>query len=752
MLFTTSKSIFFVVGLQLLFGNLQATPSCFPFVLHISPRAYEGAPHILGFVVPEFSKAHPCVTIVSDTTTDNHDAISSGKNIPILYLDYTELPTKSVEAYDMVFETDDRFYLTAYGKLGLAYAVHNLREHLTLNSSRASIVGSTTTTSSVVSVMLRQFSSSPSPVYTLRTISEEGQLLDLPDRSYYTVDYQHFNVSLLIDETLLLEYEIIPAILRLRMNSLTILHSDLEDYVTYDTLPQYMPNAPPIYGPNDPHRTRQKDLIAIIGPWVEHLTNDYGITVYFQPYEFSSPPGMCDNPQYFNCTLGSPDIGNILKARYTEFFSAVPYCAGIVATVTDSWSPRANYTFVTLWTTTAQLAETATIFYDAIVTTAQKKLVFRLWVLGQTVDWPTLRNNTPPGLEFSVKQTEGDFLLDYPINNLLNSTAPRERDFMVLVDALRQYNGWTSALCYMGSQWGPRLAIAANNGVKDLNVWGSWAPGCTWSDSGPSLGNFSIKNGYKSWRGYWNSYRMFNGTETNGGFSLNGQANSYLIYRLAWNSTADPMDIAADFGTLYYGASNSPYIVTILNASLYAWYQTSVPETIGDFTLFWTMMSHSYSSLWAHLVTEGVTADQCAFASNVSASYITVMENALRQINPNVIPSTNPSGYNALVRAIGISRDYLNAAFSWREAGMRNITLGTNPSVDQCTVTRNIVLQAQTMIETFGQRYPIEDGNWAVNSLGEELYSAPTFLTNTQYRTMSGWIQPWLTYLNTVCK
>jgi hypothetical protein len=53
-----------------------------------------------------------------------------------------------------------------------------------------------------------------------------------------------------------LEGELVPNLLRLHMNSITVLHSDVEDYVTYDTLPHFLPGAPAIYPPNDPHRTR----------------------------------------------------------------------------------------------------------------------------------------------------------------------------------------------------------------------------------------------------------------------------------------------------------------------------------------------------------------------------------------------------------------------------------------------------------------------------------------------------------------
>jgi hypothetical protein len=58
-----------------------------------------------------------------------------------------------------------------------------------------------------------------------------------------------------------LEGELVPNLLRLHMNSITVLHSDVEDYVTYDTLPQYLPGAPAVYHANDPHRVRAGDIL-----------------------------------------------------------------------------------------------------------------------------------------------------------------------------------------------------------------------------------------------------------------------------------------------------------------------------------------------------------------------------------------------------------------------------------------------------------------------------------------------------------
>ena len=77
----------------------------------------------------------------------------------------------------------------------------------------------------------------------------------------------------------------------------------------------------------------------------------------------------------------------------------------------------------------------------------------------------------------SVKDTAGDFLLDSPINHLLEegSIAPSQRPIMVLIDVFRQYNGWGKTLCYV-QQWDERLKQAWKLGVRMINVWGAWSP------------------------------------------------------------------------------------------------------------------------------------------------------------------------------------------------------------------------------------------------------------------------------------
>jgi len=439
------------------------------------------------------------------------------------------------------------------------------------------------------------------------------------------------------------------------------------------------------------------------------------------------------------------------QARYSEFFAAIPAAAGIVVTATDSWQPRAGYTVRTLWTDMNGLGQMAALFQTAIVERLGKRMVFRLWVLGRTVDWPALLNATTPDTGFSVKQCAGDFLLDFGINPLLNSSAPSQRPFMVLVDAFRQYNGWTSGVCYMGSQWAPRLLIGWQNGVQAVNAWGSWSPGCTWPDSGPQLGNWTTADGYRSWLGWWNSYRLFNGTATNGGFSLGGQANAYLIGRLAANVSDSPDAIARDFGALYYGQANADAVAALLNASFTAWLQMSYPLAIGDFTLMWTLMPRPTQALWASVASR-VTIAELQAAQNTSALAVATMQAAVASLVPSAIPPTTPGGVAAVQRAVGVTGSYLQAYFTWREAGIRNATLGSAPTSQACTQQATALAALGPALAAFSTAYPIESAQWGVGSLDPSLWIAPTFLTPTTLRSMADWANAWKAEFQAVCK
>jgi hypothetical protein len=642
--------------------------------------------------------------------------------------------------------------VTCGGLLGLAYAMQDLRDALAAAPDAAR--------------GLAAFGAAApaAPAFAVRAWSEEGQLLALPDRGFYTPDGSHADVAAIAAEAAALEAEVVPALLRLRMNTLIVLHSDVEDYVNYDALPTYLPNAPVIYNATDAHRVRREGIVGVMAPWITHLRNDFGLAFYFQVYELSSPPGVCTPssggavPALLNCSLGSPATLALARAKYSELAAALPALTGIFITVEDSWAPRAGYEFSVLLGSTAQMAQAITLFYNAVVSTAQLAMYFRLWAFGEAIDWALISSGTPPDVRLSIKQTAGDFLLDYPINPLLlchphqphhpaATTAsgaavcpPQQRRIIVEVDAFRQYNGWSSGVAYMGEVWAQRLAQArasAQGGAMDVWGWGSWAPGCTWPDSGPQLVNGTrggASGGYKSWRGWWNAFRMFNATSTNGGFSLGGQANAYALARLSWGTptaAAPPnaSQIALDFGAAFFGAQNAAPVAALLAASSAAWLATSSPPALGDFTLFWTMMQRN-GGAFATLAPK-FTLGQFDAAQAASQLAVRDMELSLARIDPAAVPAAyNASALAGAARAVGVTGAYLGAYFSWRSAGLAVAQLAANPAPTpgDCSAAAARIGALGSSVGLFDARYPLESAAWEVGSLDPALWSHPGFL------------------------
>jgi hypothetical protein len=632
------------------------------------------------------------------------------------------------------------------GLLGLAYAVHELRDALSLSDDPARGIDAFE-------------AAAPSPVFGVRAWSEEGTLLALPDRGYYSSDGSRADVVAIAAEAAALEAEIIPALLRLRMNTLIVLHSNVEDYVTYDTLQSFLPGAPPIYNASDAHRTRRADIVSVMAPWIAHLNADFGIAFYFQVYELSSPPGVCTpsadgTRALFNCSLHSPATTALARAKYSELAAALPALSGLFITVEDSWSPRAGYMFSVLLSSTADMALAINLFHDAVTSTANLSLYFRLWAFGEAIDWQLIIKGTPAGVRLSIKQTAGDFLLDHSVNPLLicegSDCPPQERRVIIEVDAFRQYNGWTSGVCYMGSIWAERLSTAvqsAHGNSIDVWGWGSWAPGCTWPDSGPQLLN-ATDGEYKSWRSWWNSYRMFNATPTNGGFSLGGQSNAYALQRLSWDAAANATQIALDFGTLFYGQPNAPHIAAILNQSSNAWLQTSSPAALGDGALFWTVMQRNgnFTSLASQF-----DIDSFDVGRFNAATIVETMRSAFAQIDPAAVPTQNPDAYEGARRAIEVTARYLDAYFAWRTAGLSVAQLLANPApfpVD-CEDSVARVGELRVAVDAFDAEFPFESAAWVIGNLDPALYSHPPFL-NSLERTMRDYAVAWGAAINTV--
>jgi hypothetical protein len=244
---------------------------------------------------------------------------------------------------------------------------------------------------------------------------------------------------------------------------------------------------------------------------------------------------------------------------------------------------------------------------------------------------------------------------------------------------------------------------------------------------------------------------MFNATGSNGGFSLGGQANAYLLYRLSWDAPpANATAIALDFGALYYGAQNAAAIGALLAASIHAWLPTSSPS-VGDFALFWTMMQHDNGDSFGGIARMNVTLAQFQAAADESGVAIGAMEAALGRVDPSAIPSTNPYGYAGAVRAVGVSKAYLAALFAWRSAGLAVALLGKKPTPTECSTTLGLIADLGVKVGNFDAAYPIESASWVVGRLDKALESYPPFLKTVQ-RTMAGYVEPWGDEVKSVCQ
>lgn len=206
--------------------SLAAAP--LPLVVDVSPFAAEHASSILRVTLPEL---HGFVS--------SRGSISEGCSPAELELDLDPSwaavhLTAAAERYTLELSPEGRLRITGAGLLGLAYSIHDLREFLALSSLEAAAGGdSCAPWWRTVAAFFERGPPSP-PHFALRTYSEEGQLLALPDRGYYLPDESAADVAAIQAEADALEAEVVPAILRLRMNTLTVLHSDVEDYVSYD--------------------------------------------------------------------------------------------------------------------------------------------------------------------------------------------------------------------------------------------------------------------------------------------------------------------------------------------------------------------------------------------------------------------------------------------------------------------------------------------------------------------------------------
>ena len=197
--------------------------------------------------------------------------------------------------------------------------------------------------------------------------SEQGQLLDLPDRNYYSEEPPYVNEAMLrgeVDEA----KRLVDAVVKLGFNAITFLHVSFEDYIDYEDL------EGPIYPSDDRHRVRSPVFCRYLSELCDYAHARH-VEFYLQTYEIQYPSEV---DRLYGVRLDSPNLPKVLAARCRELFRRVPL-DGLVITPNET-HPRCGYRSQQLWQSQGRAgAGRMCQLYDEACRTLGKRAIFRLW-------------------------------------------------------------------------------------------------------------------------------------------------------------------------------------------------------------------------------------------------------------------------------------------------------------------------------------------------------------------------------------
>ena len=534
------------------------------------------------------------------------------------------------------------------------------------------------------------------PAFPLRTFSEEGQLLDIPDRGYYSDSSPFVNERILREEVDEVK-ELIQHIVSLGYNAFSLLHLGVEEYIDYKYLDKQ------VYQPDDRHRVRS----AVFCKYLKEVC-DYAhslhVDVYLQVYEIQYPAQL---DTLYSIDIDSPNIEQVISARYRELFERVPL-DGMIVTATET-NLRLNYPSKTLWEKEGYegAGRMITMYHNAC-TAAGKKIIFRLWRIAADVESINeIISYIPEDAIVAIKNTGSDYYLNWSTTKVITSGIPKEQSMVVLFDAFRQFDGWSRLFIHM-KRWGEVVRTCRDNGVMGINVWGAWSMACNWPDHKP--GYFEPDQPPVSWRGHWNRFRMFTR-----GFTP-GQSNVYLMARLLWNPDEDVLQITRDFAALHVGNDNASAAAEALLITEDAFAEEYIgtgSEITHPVYLKWTMIFAPREEFMERAYQK--TPLKKLLESNSRAlDKVILMEDAFSITDPLKAPDIE--NYTRFKEGIDKTALYLRTFYLWRECWWRNRS-GKDLSGEEAVA--NMVALQQTknqLLKLFDQweKYPEEAGFWRI--------------------------------------
>jgi hypothetical protein len=284
----------------------------------------------------------------------------------------------------------------------------------------------------------------------------------------------------------------------------------------------------------------------------------------------------------------------------------------------------------------------------------------------------------------------------------------KEQPFVVIFDTFRQFDGWSRLFCYM-KRWGAAVRDCRDNEVVGINAWGPWSEGCIWPDWEP--GYLRDLDGRPqtqkvSWAGFWNQFRMFTR-----GFTP-GQANVYLLGRLAWEPDADVGEIAQDFAALHLGLANAKAGGDALMATQDA-FQEEYARGAHPVYIKWTMTfgprDDRLEEAYQRNPLDVILASNARALAAVDRM-ITTFAKTDREEAPDV------ARYDKFKEGIEKTALYLRTFYRWREAWWRQRAARELKGEAKMQNADALACVKQQLAELFAEwrRFPAEAGYWRV--------------------------------------
>ena len=586
--------------------------------------------------------------------------------------------------------------------------------------------------------------------------------LDAPDVSYYGASGA-LNASA-VRASLAPLLSLAPALAASNFTGVVLEATGIEDFISYD----YLGNGTEVYASGDAHRARASEWGAALAPALAELAA-HNLSPHLMFFDLMYPPALAAR---FNLSLHSSDLRAVLTARFMELFARLPALRGVLLYVSDCWSPRGGYEFKQLWASLEDLAAVATLYYETFTAAAPPgaRLIFSLWVPpgagapSVAEAWALLRNSTPPSITFAVHDSEGDFSVASPINELLAVGAARDRALFVGSDGFRQLDGWGRLLASPAGQWAQRLQFAAGTGAVGGMVYSDWSPGITWPDSGHSLQNWTTAKGPASWRA-WPRFRSF-GLRELGLFSPS-EGNVAVLAGLYADADADPLGLLSAWAQrppLSLAPAAAMLLADAYNASFAGWAAKYLPG-VDRYAIEWNSVftpkvgpnaesaGGGLTSLYENATLAAVDAANAeadgAFAAAedlvlrvLAANGTTVMSVDGGARLSNAAVEAQPGAVGAALLLAAQKTRATGALFcGFRLAAWLNNSLGSGviPRPQACARQGAVLADLTTRLAEYAALYPEEGVRWSLIAADPALDVRPIFFRES-LRSMDEWV------------